>query len=167
MFRRPPIIKDREAYESALKRGFNPLCEDAWKLPMTIELRRDIQKEMFGKNNASGNQKFYKYCLEHKPLVCEECGCPINHPSAYNVSHILTRGAHPEMAHDPRNVNILCPKHHSAWENGDRQSMLICNKNKWIIARLKVEYNSESIHEAAKELGSDTFAGNGDGITKE
>ena len=137
---KPVVIHTREDFESAIKRGFNPLCEDAWKLPMSIDLRREIQREMFGKNNASGNQKFYKYCLEHKPLVCEECGCPINHPSAYNVSHILTRGAHPEMAHDPRNVNILCPKHHSSWENGDRHSMLIYNKNNRIIAQLKKEY---------------------------
>ena len=141
MFQRPPIITCREAYESALKRGFNPLCEDAWRLPMAIDLRREIQREMFGKNDAAGNQKFYKYCLEHKPLVCEECGCPINHPSAYNVSHILTRGAHPEMAHDPRNVNILCPKHHSAWENATtRRGMLIKPKNERTIKQLKKEY---------------------------
>ena len=138
---KPVVIHTREDFESAVKRGFNPLCEDAWKLPMAVDLRREIQREMFGKNDAAGNQKFYKYCLEHKPLVCEECGCPINHPSAYNVSHILTRGAHPEMAHDPRNVNILCPKHHSAWEQATtRRGMLIEPKNERIIKQLKKEY---------------------------
>ena len=70
---KPVVIHTREDFESATKRGFNPLCEDAWRLPMAIDLRREIQREMFGKNNAAGNQKFYKYCLEHKPLVCEEC----------------------------------------------------------------------------------------------
>ena len=79
---KPVVIHTREDFESATKRGFNPLCEDAWRLPMAIDLRREIQREIFGKNDAAGNQKFYKYCLEHKPLVCEECGCPINHPSA-------------------------------------------------------------------------------------
>ena len=55
MIIRPPIIKDREAYESAVKRELDPLCADAWKLPMSIDLRKEIQREMFGKNNAVGN----------------------------------------------------------------------------------------------------------------
>ena len=140
---KPVVIHTREDFESAIKRGFNPLCEDAWRLPMAIDLRREIQREMFGKHNAQGNARFYKYIIDHKPHVCEECGRPIRYPSAINVSHILSRGAHPELSFDPRNVNILCPKHHSTWENGDRQSMLIYNKNNRIIAQLKKEYNNK------------------------
>ena len=58
MIIRPPIIRDSDAYESAVKRELDPLCADAWKLPMSIELRKEIQREMFGKNNAVGNEKF-------------------------------------------------------------------------------------------------------------
>ena len=140
MIIRPPIIKDREAYESALKRGFNPLCEDAWRLPMAIDLRREIQREMFGKHNAQGNARFYKYIIDHKPHVCEECGRPIRYPSAINVSHILSRGAHPELSFDPRDVNMLCWECHQKWENGNRQEMLIYENNQRIINQLKKEY---------------------------
>ena len=138
---KPVVIHTREDFESAVKRGFNPLCEDAWRLPMAIDLRREIQREMFGKHNAQGNARFYKYIIDHKPHVCEECGRPIRYPSAINVSHILSRGAHPEMAHDPRNVNILCPKHHSEWEDATtRRGMLIEPKNERTIKQLKKEY---------------------------
>lgn len=139
MFSRPPILFDREAYDSAVKRGIDPLCADAWKLPMSIELRKEIQRELFGKS-ASGNQKFYRYCLEHKPMVCEECKKPIRNPSAVNVSHILSRGAHPECRFDPRNINILCFECHQKWENGKREEMLIYNRNQYIIRQLKKEY---------------------------
>ena len=52
---KPVVIHTREDFESAIKRGFNPLCEDAWRLPMAIDLRREIQREIFGKNDAAGN----------------------------------------------------------------------------------------------------------------
>lgn len=143
---------DRQAYESAVKRELDPLCADAWKLPMSIELRKEIQREMFGKNNAVGNEKFYRYCLKHKPMICEECKKPIRNPSAVNVSHILSRGAHPECSHDPRNVNILCWACHQKWENGDRQGMLIYENNQRIINQLKKEYN---------EYGTQRISGKG------
>lgn len=152
MIIRPPIITDRQAYESAVKRELDPLCADAWKLPMSIELRKEIQREMFGKNNAVGNEKFYRYCLEHKPMICEECKKPIRNPSAVNVSHILSRGAHPECSHDPRNVNILCWECHQKWENGDRDEMLIYENNQRIINQLKKEYN---------EYGTQRISGKG------
>ena len=139
---KPVVIHTREDFESAIKRGFNPLCEDAWRLPMAIDLRREIQREMFGKHNAQGNARFYKYIIDHKPHVCEECGRPIRYPSAINVSHILSRGAHPELSFDPRDVNMLCPEHHSQWENGDREAMRIWEKNKKIIEKLKKEYQN-------------------------
>ena len=77
---KPVVIHTREDFESAIKRGFNPLCEDAWRLPMAIDIRREIHREMFGKNDAAGNKTFYKYGLAHKQVVCEECGCPTMHP---------------------------------------------------------------------------------------
>ena len=118
---KPVVIHTREDFESAIKRGFNPLCEDAWRLPMAIDLRREIQREMFGKHNAQGNARFYKYIIDHKPHVCEECGRPIRYPSA---------------------INVLCPEHHSQWENGDREAMRIWEKNKKIIEKLKKEYQN-------------------------
>jgi hypothetical protein len=131
-------ITNREDYDALLKRGIDCLYDKRYHLE--IGLRREIQREKFGTNTIANNQKFYRFCIEHLPMVCEECGKPITHPSAINVSHILTKGSNPAMAYDCRNVNILCPEHHSVWENGDRQSMRIYDRNNERIELLKQEY---------------------------
>ncbi len=132
-------IETREEYDYVVSRGiFEPLADKRFDL--AIDLRREIQREKFGTNTIANNQKFYRFCIEHLPMVCEECGKPITHPSAINVSHILTKGSNPAMAYDCRNVNILCPEHHSVWENGDRQSMRIYDRNNERIELLKQEY---------------------------
>ena len=133
-------VNTREEYDALLQRGIDALCDDRYHLE--IHLRREIQKEKFGGNNAEGNAKFYAYCLRHKPLVCENCGVPIRHPSATNVSHILTRGAHPEMAFDPRNINILCWECHNAWEH---------KNTRWKLRMWFVEKNERTIEELKKE----------------
>lgn len=137
-------IETREEYDYVAKKGlFEPLVDDRFEIDHNV--RTEIQKEKFGGNDAEGNEKFYKFCIYHLPMVCQECGKPIRNPSAINVSHILTRGAHPAMAHDPRNVNILCPEHHSMWEHATtRKTMRIYDRNNERIELLKQEYYAES-----------------------
>ena len=134
------MITTREEYDYVVSRGYEPLMDA--RFPMDIHLRVEIQKEKFGGNNAEGNAKFYKWCIEHKPNICEECGKPIRYASATNVSHILTRGAHPDKSHDCRNTNILCFDCHSKWEDATtRKDMKIYEKNMRTIEMLKKEYN--------------------------
>lgn len=134
------IIETREEYDYAVRRGYEPLADSRFKI--SHPLRVEIQRERFGRNDAEGNQKFYSFCLKRKSLVCEECGKPIRSPSAINVSHILTKGAHPEMSHDIRNINILCPEHHEQWEHATtRKGMRIFEKNQIVIENLKNDYN--------------------------
>lgn len=135
-------IETREEYDYVVSRGiFEPLADDRFELEHGLRIA--IQKEKFGGNNAKGNDKFYKFCLHHLPLVCKECGKPIRNPSAYNVSHILTRGAFPEMAHDIRNVYILCPEHHDMYEQKTtRRGMRIFDIAEERIQQLKQEYNN-------------------------
>ena len=135
-------ITNREDYNALLKRGIDCLCDKRYHLE--IGLRREIQREKFGKNDNEGNAKFYAYCIKHFPHVCENCGRPIPFPCATNVSHILTRGSHPEMAHDPRNVNILCRACHALWEHAPTRFKLnpwLVEKNERTIKLLKQEYN--------------------------
>ena len=132
-------IESVEEYELALARGYDALLDK--RFDMDIAIRKQVQKSIFGKNNAEGNRKFYRYCLENLPLVCEECGREITFPSPVNVSHILSRGAHPDKSHDPRNVNILCFDCHARWENGDRKNMKIYPKNEKTIETLRQEYD--------------------------
>lgn len=136
-------ITNREDYDALLKRGIDCLYDKRYHLE--IGLRREIQREKFGKNDDAGNALFYAYCIKHFPHVCENCGKPIEHPWATNVSHIITRGSHPEMAHDPRNVNILCWFCHSAWEHTTTRHYLnlwFLEKNARTIQLLKQEYNN-------------------------
>lgn len=139
MTRRTTRIETREEYDYCVKRGYEPLADKRFDL--AIDLRREIQREKFGTNTIANNQKFYRFCIEHLPMVCEECGKPITHPSAINVSHILTKGSNPAMAYDCRNVNILCPEHHSMWEHATtRKTMRIYDRNNERIELLKQEY---------------------------
>ena len=136
-------ITDRGDYDALLKRGIDCLYDKRYHLE--IGLRREIQREKFGKNDDEGNYLFYRYCLHHFPTICENCGKPIPHPWATNVSHILSRGSHPEMAHDPRNVNILCWECHELWEHKttrNRLNMWFVEKNERTIQMLKQEYNN-------------------------
>ena len=108
-------ITKREDYDALLKRGIDCLYDKRYHLE--IGLRREIQREKFGKNDDAGNALFYAYCIKHFPHVCENCGKPIPHPWATNVSHILSRGAFAPLSHDCRNVSILCWECHQKFEH--------------------------------------------------
>lgn len=137
----PFLIDTREQYDYCRAHGIEPLID--CRFAMEIRLRVEIQRELFGKGHTpEENEKFYKWCWNHMPHRCEECMKPLNEYSAVFVSHILTRGAHPEAAHDPRNVNILCFRHHSIWENGSRENMHIFWGNQLRIEQIKNEYGT-------------------------
>lgn len=144
---RPYLISTREEYEYCLTSGFNPLV-DTKHFEMDIFLRVEIQRELFGlcvfgrgENIQAANERFFRWVWDHKPHVCEETMKPLHQYSAVHVSHILTRGAFPEMAHDPRNTNILTLEAHNKWEHGDQKRMRIYAKNIKMIELLKSEYS--------------------------
>ena len=136
---RPLVIDTRELYDYARKRGYEPLIDRRFK--MEIHLRVEIQRELFGSGHTpSENEKFYRWVWAHNLHFCEETMRPLPDYSSVFISHILTRGAHPEMAHDPRNVNILSFEQHNRWENGDREKMRIYRGNLAIIYELNEDY---------------------------
>ena len=135
----PVAITTRAEYDLCKAHGIEPLVDR--RFAMDIRLRVEIQQEIFGTaHTPQENERFYRFCWEHYPHQCAETMRPLKQYSATYVSHILTRGAHPEMAHDPRNVNILCFEQHNRWENGDRRNMRIFAGNQIIIEQLKREY---------------------------
>jgi hypothetical protein len=139
-------IETMEEYNYCESRGYTPIVDKNFDLE--INLRVKVQKQIFGnfafgKNNIPlANDLFYHWVWEHKPNFCEECIKPLRNYSSVHVSHILSKGANAEMAHDPRNTNILCFNCHSKWENGKRHQMRINSSNQQIITKLKKEYNS-------------------------
>ena len=139
------LLPDKFSYDFAVRRGCEPLIDSRFKLP--IKLRVEIQKELFGKciigrgNIPQANDRFYRWVFSRKGGICEETGQPIHSYAAVHVSHIYSRGAHPEMAHDPRNTNILIVEKHTQWENErKRKGMKIYRKNIEIMELLKNEY---------------------------
>lgn len=135
-------IDTREEYDYLVGRGYEPLVDEWFEIDHN--LRVELQREKFGKNDAEGNQKFYKFCLHHYAHYCRECGRPINNPSAYNVSHIISRAADARMSHDPRNVYILCPECHNRYEHiTTRRDMRIFDRAEERKEKLKHEYNGE------------------------
>jgi len=132
-------IDTRAEYVLCRARGYEPLIDR--RFDMNINLRISVQHELFGRGHTpEENEKFYRWCWEHYPHQCQETMRPLHQYSATFISHILTRGAHPEMAHDPRNVNVLCFEQHNRWENGDRVNMRIYRSNVQLINQLKKEY---------------------------
>ncbi len=135
----PFLIDTREQYDLCRAHGIEPLIDR--RFPMDIRLRVSIQRELFGCHHTpEENEKFYRWCWNHYPHICEETMRPLKQYSAVYVSHIMTRGGHPEMAYDPRNVNILSFEMHNKWENGKRENMRIFASNMLRIEQLKKEY---------------------------
>lgn len=139
-------VNDREEYDYILKGGYCPLIDS--RFDVDIRLRVKLQKEIFGKciigrgdNIQRANERFFRWIWENKKHYCEETMQPLRGYSAVYCSHILTRGSHPEMAHDPRNINLLTFEMHNKWENGNRKEMRIYEKNQRTIELLKQEYN--------------------------
>ena len=137
----PFFIDTRAEYELCKAHGIEPLIDA--RFTMDIRLRVSIQRELFGTGHTPAeNERFYRWCWDHYPHICAECMRPLRQYSATYVSHIMTRGAHPEAAHDCRNVNILCFFHHSVWENGNRKNMRIYQRNLQTVEEIKKEYST-------------------------
>lgn len=134
------LIEDLECYKYAKNKGYEPLTDKRFEMP--IKVRIDVQRYLFGAGHTPAeNERFYRYCWDLYPHICEECMRPLTQFSATYISHIRTRGAFPEAAHDVRNVNILCFKHHNQWETGNRKAMRIYPGNVQTIEQLTKEYN--------------------------
>lgn len=140
------FLTEREEYDYCTNRGFEPLL-DIVNFKMDISLRIEVQKEIFGHtilgrgNIPQGNDRFFRWVWSKKKHYCEETMRPLGDAfRAIFCSHILTRGANPDIAHDPRNINILCADMHHKWEEGNRREMRIYPANVKIIELLKSEY---------------------------
>lgn len=147
----PYFITERFEYNYAVSRGYEPLI-DTKHFRLDIRLRIALQRETFGhcvfgrgEDIMAANARFFKWIWEQKPHYCECCMKPLSEYSATYCSHILSRGAHPEMAHDPRNINILCYTHHNQWEQETtRKSMRIYRANLLRIEELKQDYKQDN-----------------------
>lgn len=143
----PIEINTMADYNNVSAIGFNPLID--WKrFKIDYGLRLQLQHELFGKtilgygDIPQVNQKFYEYCWKNSLVhVCEECMHPLYDYKAIYISHILSRGGYPELAHDLRNFNLLCPLCHHQWES-EYSGMKIRKKNKIVIKLMIADSNN-------------------------
>lgn len=91
----PFLIDTRDQYDLCKAHGIEPLIDR--RFAMEIRLRVSIQRELFGTGHTPAeNERFYRWCWDHYPHQCAETMRPLRQYSATYISHILTRGAHPE-----------------------------------------------------------------------
>jgi len=84
------------------------------------------------------DEDLYEKVFNSKPHFCEECGLPLSDQfrdedgrviARWQYSHVIPKSIAPQLRHKVENINRLCLKHHEMWENGDKQSMKIYEKN--------------------------------------
>lgn len=142
-------INTIEDYEAEKAKGAEPLIDLFYDVD--FDLRLMLQKEIFfgnvGHNVVRANDRFYHWIWENKQRYaldnyCEECCVPLYEYHSGHISHILPRSGYPEIAHDVRNANILCRRHHTQWEHFEkRKKMKIYPANLIVIETLKKEYH--------------------------
>jgi hypothetical protein len=94
-------------------RQYEPISR---KVPITrhesprLAERRDMDKEV---NDVIWRERKH---------TCEECQrfLPINPPPKVYFSHLLSKGAHPELRFDPLNIVLHCPACHRNWETSGK-----------------------------------------------
>lgn len=109
-------IESKGEYSMCVTRGYSPFFDP--RFFVHYEARVEVLSELFPKYTRQNNMKFYRwYHRNHRSKCCEECGLPLPNYSAVYVSHIIRRNGHNHIAYDPMNCNLLCPKHHTQWED--------------------------------------------------
>ena len=105
-------------------------------------LRSQSKKHLF---TRAQEERCYEEVFNSKSHRCEECGVELSSVfrdedgrvvDRYQYSHILSKGAWPELRFHPKNFNRLCMSCHTRWESGDRKSMSIFERNKVVIEGL-------------------------------
>lgn len=64
-----------------------------------------------------------------RPHHCLECGVFLagdadGLPLKINLSHVLSKGAHPELRFDPQNIVLHCPRCHRNWETSGKMTTM-------------------------------------------
>jgi len=84
------------------------------------------------------DNQFYEESFNLSDHKCEECGTQLptefrdedgKIQARWRYSHIIPKSIASEIRHDLNNINHLCLKCHSEWENGNKSLMKIFRKN--------------------------------------
>lgn len=83
---------------------------------------------------------FYNEIWAERNHSCEECGRNLGDTwKRYMFSHLITKGAHPDLRYDKRNIVLKCLECHNRWENGDRRNMRVFARYRDTISQMLKE----------------------------
>jgi hypothetical protein len=134
----PKPEKREKKQPKPLKR--TPIKKKAYTLKRTRVKKMSVR----GKVQMDRSKKLYAEVIaDHPDRICQETGQYIATPTGMNCSHIASKGAHPEMYYDKRNVLFITVESHQKWETGDRKSMKIYPMAMKILEELKFEYSQK------------------------
>ena len=128
--------------EKFLWKSNPPTCKECALTGSKPLQRKPLCKKLSPKAKAQidADTRFYQEIWDEREHSCEECGVSLDNGDGewqrIYFSHILSKGAHPELRHEKRNFNILCGLHHTQFEFGKRKHMKINEKNKDVIVWL-------------------------------
>lgn len=84
----------------------------------TMNITNVIKK----KRKTTGEKKLFLEIWEERPHFCVKCGLFLgSEPKVFYFSHIKSKGAHPELRLDKKNIELLCYDCHYAWEFKSRK----------------------------------------------
>lgn len=106
------------------------------KLKKAIDWTKRKRFLQFGKYqwDLRKNIKGEVYCEETGKFLGDDFNEQLGHGMC--ISHILPGSSHPELYFHPLNCNVLTHDAHRQWEEGDRKSMKIYNKNQKLIEQM-------------------------------
>jgi len=53
-------------------------------------------------------KKLYRQIWKNRPHLCQVCGYPISKPVSHVFSHVYSKGAHPSLKYEPKNIELWC-----------------------------------------------------------
>lgn len=112
------------------------LCRKCYWKKKTEKFDRKVSD--FYNNNLSDIFMDIWKTREH---ICYHCGRRILEPRAINFSHIFSRGAHPRLRCEPKNIIIVCENCHKIYEFGNRKNLKKQISQELIDELLKIEKN--------------------------
>ena len=85
-----------------------------------------------------GDAAFYQEIWKERPHNCVNCSRYLGENlQPHFMSHILSKGAYPQLRWVKENINVLCLGCHNKWEFGVKEKMAIFAINEPVIERLK------------------------------
>lgn len=86
------------------------------KTGFKVKQRKPMKRTpLKAKRKASGQAKVFKAIWDSRPHWCEVCWATIQQPRPENFSHLLPKGAYPELKLDERNIVLKCRDCHNLW----------------------------------------------------